>query len=525
MEPNGKLGAIVLAAGQSTRFRSATSKLLHVLHGRPVICWTLAALRDLEAEPIVVVVGAHAEAVQAACGPGAQFVLQPEQRGTGHAALMARSALEHFSGAVLVLNADLPMLTSGSLRRLVEQHHASGAGLTVMTATVPEPHGWGRIVRHGGAIHAIVEERDATRDERALREVNVGVYCIGPRLVFPILERLTPDNVQGEMYLTDMVKGAVQAGIRVAGVPVEAKEVVQVNSRVDLAAVGKTMRERTNRAWMAAGVTLEDPDSTYIGPDVRVGRDTVIGPNVHLRGRTVVGESCRFDGSAFVTDSAVADGVHVKFGVVMTETEIGRGCEIGPFAHLRPGTCLAAAVHIGDFVETKKAVIGEGTKANHLAYLGDVEIGSDTNIGAGTITCNYDGFRKHRTVIGSRVQVGSDSQLVAPVTVADDAYVATGTTVRQNVPAGALVFNSKQDIHRPGWVAARRAREAGTAGLGAQAAAVRPRPLRAVAKSKGGGVRTKRAKAGVKPRATAGTKKAARVKTRGIGRSRRVRTR
>jgi len=209
----------------------------------------------------------------------------------------------------------------------------------------------------------------------------------------------------------------------------------------------------------AAGVTLEDPDTAYIGPDVRIGRDTVIGPNVHLRGKTVVGEGCRFDGSAYVTDALLADDVHVKFGVVITEAEIGAHCRIGPFARLRPGTCLAADVHIGDFVETKKAVIASGTKANHLAYLGDVEIGRDTNIGAGTITCNYDGFRKHRTVIGDRVQVGSDSQLVAPVTIADDVYIATGTTVRKDVPAGALVYNRKSEARREGWVEGRRARE------------------------------------------------------------------
>jgi bifunctional UDP-N-acetylglucosamine pyrophosphorylase/glucosamine-1-phosphate N-acetyltransferase len=209
---------------------------------------------------------------------------------------------------------------------------------------------------------------------------------------------------------------------------------------------------------MAAGVTLEDPDTAYIGPDVTIGSDTVIGPNVHLRGATSIGSDCRLDGSAYLTDARIADGVHLRFGVVMTEVEVGTQCVIGPFAHLRPGTKLANAVHIGDFVETKNAVLGSGTKANHLAYLGDTEIGRETNIGAGTITCNYDGFRKHRTVIGDRVQVGSDCQLVAPVTVGNDVYVASGTTVRRDAPDGVLVFNAREERQREGWVAARRAR-------------------------------------------------------------------
>jgi bifunctional UDP-N-acetylglucosamine pyrophosphorylase/glucosamine-1-phosphate N-acetyltransferase len=241
-------------------------------------------------------------------------------------------------------------------------------------------------------------------------------------------------------------------------VPIDLAEVAQINSRGELAAVERIVRQRTNAKWMAAGVTLVDPESTYIEPGVEIGADTIIGPHVHLLGKTVVGANCRFDGDAFVTDTIIADAVHIKFSVVMTGANVGEGCQIGPFAQLRPDTRLAQQVHIGDFVETKNAVIGPRTKANHLAYLGDVEIGQDSNIGAGTITCNYDGFAKHRTVIGDRVQVGSDSQLIAPVKVAVDSYVATGTSVRKDVPAGALVFNRKEEVHRPGWVAMFRAR-------------------------------------------------------------------
>ena len=243
----------------------------------------------------------------------------------------------------------------------------------------------------------------------------------------------------------------------------------------------KALRAQINAKWMAAGVTLEDPDTAYIGPDVSIGRDTIIGPNVHLRGRTVVGEGCRLDGSAFITDSRLGDGVHLRFGVMITESEIGARCEIGPFANLRPKSRLAAEVHIGDFVETKNSIIGARTKANHLAYLGDAEIGADSNIGAGTITCNYDGFDKYRTVIGDRVQVGSDSTLIAPVEIADDAYVATATTVRRDVPAGTLVFNPRDQQERPGWVAAFRARKRGRGCWVAQAGREKAPPRQALA--------------------------------------------
>jgi bifunctional UDP-N-acetylglucosamine pyrophosphorylase/glucosamine-1-phosphate N-acetyltransferase len=237
-----------------------------------------------------------------------------------------------------------------------------------------------------------------------------------------------------------------------------ASEVGQINSRRELAAMEKSLRAEINAKWMDAGVTFEDPDTAYIGPDVTIGRDTVIGPNVKLIGKTVIGEGCRLDGSAFLTDTRMGDRVHLRFGVVATESDIGHGCIIGPFAHLRPATRLAQEVHIGDFVETKNASVGPRTKANHLTYLGDTEIGADSNIGAGTITCNYDGFKKHRTVVGNRVQIGSDTQLVAPVTVADDVYVASGTTVRRDVAPGSLVFNSRQEVHRAGWVQSFRTR-------------------------------------------------------------------
>jgi bifunctional UDP-N-acetylglucosamine pyrophosphorylase/glucosamine-1-phosphate N-acetyltransferase len=481
LEQGTKIAAVVLAAGESKRFRSARSKLVHALGGRPMVDWLLGSLRELGAEPIVVVVGHGADAVRTACGRDVTFAVQHERKGTGHAVLAAREALAGFTGDVLVLNADLPFIATETLRRLVATHRSAASVLTLLTANVEDSKGWGRIVRARGSIAGIVEERDASAEEQRIREVNVGVYCVKKDVLFPLLERVTPDNAQGEIYLTDVVGRAVDAGIHIAGVAARESEVGQINSRKDLAFMEKRLRTEINVRWMEAGITLEDPDTAYIGPDVTIGRDTVIGPNVQLRGKTVIGESCRLDGSAFLTDTRLGDRVHLRFGVVATEAEIGNGCIIGPFANLRPATRLAEEVHIGDFVETKNAVVGPRTKANHLTYLGDTQIGADSNVGAGTITCNYDGFKKHRTVIGDRVQIGSNTQLVAPVTLADDVYVASGTTVRKDVAAGSLVFNTRQEMHRPGWVDAFRKRDKGTA---AAPVAQPKRPARAAKKAR-----------------------------------------
>jgi len=431
------------------------------LAGRPLIAYPLGTLRRLQAAPIVVVVGYQAEAVRAACAPfGVRFAEQTQPRGTGDAARVARSALSGFQGDLLIAPGDLPLLKTETLEGLVAAHQRAGACVSLLTATVDDPIGFGRIVRDDtGRIAGVVEDRDVTAAERAIHEINVGVYCADAAFLFAALEQLRPNNAQGELYLTDIIAIAHAQNGRIADAPATAGEASQISCRADLAAREKTLREEICRKWMAAGVTFEDPDTAYVGPDVVIGRDTVVGPGVILRGTTKIGEGCRLDGNALITDATIGNAVHVKFGVVITGAVLDDDVQVGPFAHVRAGTHLGPQVHIGDFVETKNADIGARTKAMHLAYLGDTDIGEDTNIGAGTITCNYDGFRKHRTTIGKRVQVGSDSQLVAPVTVGDDAYVATSTTVIKDVPAGALVFTSKQQLHREGWVAARRARE------------------------------------------------------------------
>jgi bifunctional UDP-N-acetylglucosamine pyrophosphorylase / glucosamine-1-phosphate N-acetyltransferase len=458
------LGAIVLAAGLGTRMRSTRAKVLHELGGQPLLRYPLAAVGSLGADPVVVVVGHQADAVRevarASGLAGIRAVLQEEQRGTGHAVRCALPALEGFSGDVLILYGDAPLIRGEMLRRLVETHRAQGADLSLLTVRYENPTGYGRIVRESdGRVRGIVEERDATPAERTITEVNPGFYCVRADALRPLLAALRDDNAQREFYLTDIVGLATQAGHRVIAIETERPaEVAGINTRAELAGMEATLRAEIVGRWMAAGVTFEDPATAYIGPDVEIGADTVIGPNVTLRGRTRIGSGCRLDGTAWLVDATLADDVHLLFACWVQEAHVGAGAIVGPFARLRPGTRLGERVHIGNFVETKKAVLGAGTKANHLTYLGDCEIGADTNVGAGTITCNYDGFEKHVTKIGDRVQIGSDTQLVAPVAVGDDAYVAAGTTVTKDVPAGALAVSRTPVKLVEGWVERFRAR-------------------------------------------------------------------
>ncbi|HLK11674.1 MAG TPA: bifunctional UDP-N-acetylglucosamine diphosphorylase/glucosamine-1-phosphate N-acetyltransferase GlmU [Candidatus Binatia bacterium] len=461
------LGAIVLAAGLGTRMRSAEAKVLHRLGGRPLIAWPLAALGGLGMRRTVVVVGHQADAVRRAAEaalPGVETVLQAEQRGTGDAVRCAAGAFAGFGGDVLILYGDVPRISAATLRALVGAHRGAGAALSLLTVGFEDPSGYGRIVRDAaGRVTRIVEERDASPEERRITEINPGFYCVDAACLAPLLAGLRSDNAQGEYYLTDLVALAARAGHRIATVPVERPaEVAGVNTRTELARMEALVKSEQVARWLEAGVTFEDPATAYVGPEVTIGPDTVIGPNVILRGRTRVGAGCRLDGSDYLVDATLGARVHVRFACVLEEAEVGDDAIVGPFARLRPGTRLGARVHVGNFVETKKAVLGAGTKANHLTYLGDCEIGPDTNVGAGTITCNYDGFAKHRTTIGARVQIGSDTQLVAPVTVADDAYVGAGTTVTHDVPAGALAVSRVPMRVVAGWTARRRARAAGS---------------------------------------------------------------
>jgi bifunctional UDP-N-acetylglucosamine pyrophosphorylase/glucosamine-1-phosphate N-acetyltransferase len=445
--------------------KSDIPKVLHRLGGTPLFLHALRAAQQLEPSRIAVIVGHGAVAVQQAySGDDLSWVIQEKQLGTAHAVLCAKPTFLGFTGDILILSGDVPLIHENTLKRLVDQHRGQQAAVTLLTAKLEDPKGYGRIVRDKKQqIARIVEEKDASDLQKQIREVNAGIYVAAAPFLFPALSRVSDQNRQREYYLPDIVAIALSEGQTVANLQVDdAREMTGINTREELARMEKSLQEEINRKWMAQGVTLKDPTTTYIEQGATIGKDTVIGPNTHLCGTTVIGERCRIDGSAYLTDAQLDDEVHLRFSVVLTSCRVANGAIIGPFAHLRPGTDLGRNVHIGNFVEAKEARLGDGTKANHLTYLGDVTIGRDSNIGAGTITCNYDGFQKYKSKIGDRVQVGSDSTLVAPITLGDDVYVATATTVRHDVPDGALVFNDRQERLREGWTEQKRMKMKGT---------------------------------------------------------------
>ena len=455
----GDLGVIILAAGEGKRMKSGRPKVVHSLGGKPLLAYVLETARRLKPKKLAVVVGHGAEEVKKECGDSAiTWVHQEKQLGTGHAVGCTGKIFEGFSGEVLILSGDVPLISKESLLGLLRCHREQNAVLTFVSASLAEPAGYGRVLRDDkGSLLGIVEERDAGEKEKQIREINAGIYAASARFLFDALKGLSNRNQQGEYYLPDVVGVALKNGQTVGTVHAEdPREILGINTREELAFMERTLQERINRKWMESGVTFQDPQTTYIEEGVRIGQDTFIGPNTHLLGHTVIGERCRIDGNAYVTNAKLGNQVHLRFSVVLTDCRIEEGAVIGPFAHLRPGTSLGRGVHIGNFVETKEATIGAGTRANHLTYLGDVTVGRETNIGAGTITCNYDGFQKYRSAIGDRVQVGSDSTLVAPVRLGDDVYVATATTVRHDVPAGGLVYNERSEKVREGWTEQKR---------------------------------------------------------------------
>lgn len=457
------LGVIILAAGLGKRMRSAQAKVLHRLAGKPLLSRVMMAIQSLQPDRLVVVVGHKADEVRRLCGqPGVHFATQREQRGTGDAVRAAQSHFAEFQGNILLTCGDTPLLTTETLTRFLDAHRARNATLSVLTVALEDAGDYGRVIRRrDGQVVKIVEARDASAEERAVREINTGIYCVKASFLFAALERLRPVNAQGEYYLTDIVAQAVAAGLPTHAVlTADPHEVEGVNSREELATMEKTRQAQLRRQWMAMGVTLEDPAAVYIGEEVIIGQDTIIGPNTQLKGKTTIGTNCRIDGSAYIENCTIGDEVHIDFSCVLRDCELASQTVVGPFAHVHGGTVLAPRAVIGNFVEVKRSFVGEHTKAKHLAYIGDAEIGRDANIGAGTITCNYDGFTKSKTKIGDRVQVGSDTTLIAPITIHEDVYIATATTVRHDVPAGALVFNSRDEQVRDGWTAKKRAKEA-----------------------------------------------------------------
>jgi bifunctional UDP-N-acetylglucosamine pyrophosphorylase / glucosamine-1-phosphate N-acetyltransferase len=451
---------VVLAAGKGTRMKSGLPKVLHQAAGFPLLEHVLRAAATLEPATTVLVLGHQADLVREALGKrlGLSFALQEPQLGTGHALLQAEQALAGASGTVVLLSGDVPLLRPATLRALVARHTASGAAATVLTATVPSPGGYGRIVRdESGRILRIVEHKDASPAERAIGEINSGVYAFELAPLFDALRGIGSANAQGEYYLPDLVTIYRSRGMVVETLTLEdPREIVGVNSRKELAEVAVILRAAKNDELMAAGVTIVDPASTFIDPDVVVGADTIIRPGVYLEGRTRIGSGCEIHSGVRIVDSTVEDGVVINNFCVIVDSVVRRGARVGPFAHIRPQSDVGESAHVGNFVELKKTSMGRGAKANHLSYLGDATIGEKVNVGAGTITCNYDGTAKHPTIIEDGAFIGSDTQLVAPVRVGKGAYVAAGSSITEDVPADALAIARGKQVNKEGWAARKR---------------------------------------------------------------------
>ncbi|MBJ6639024.1 bifunctional UDP-N-acetylglucosamine diphosphorylase/glucosamine-1-phosphate N-acetyltransferase GlmU [Streptomyces sp. DHE7-1] len=470
---------VVLAAGEGTRMKSATPKVLHQICGRSLVGHVLAAARELDPANLVVVVGHAREQVTAHLGaidPGVRTAVQEQQNGTGHAVRMGLEELGGpVDGTVVVVCGDTPLLTADTLRRLAETHAADGNAVTVLTAEVPDATGYGRIVRDeaSGAVTAIVEHKDASEAQRSIREINSGVFAFDGRLLADALKKVRTNNSQGEEYLTDVLGILREAGHRVgASVAGDHREIAGINNRVQLAEARRTLNDRLLTRAMLDGVTVVDPASTWVDVTVTFERDSVVYPNTLLSGATLIGEGAEVGPNSRLNDTRVGAGARVD-NTVSDGARIGAGASVGPYAYLRPGTRLGAKAKIGTYVETKNSSIGEGTKVPHLSYVGDATIGDFSNIGAASVFVNYDGESKHHTTVGSHCKTGSDNMFVAPVTVGDGAYTAAGSVITKDVPPGSLAVARGQQRNIEGWVARKRP---GSAAAKAAEAASRQAP-------------------------------------------------
>jgi bifunctional UDP-N-acetylglucosamine pyrophosphorylase/glucosamine-1-phosphate N-acetyltransferase len=452
-----------MAAGKGTRLKSRRPKVLHEIGGKPLLGYVIAAAsRVVDPAKIYVVVGHQAERVKAAvAATGVNFIEQTEQRGTGHAIQCAREAIAGYEN-ILVLSGDVPLIRAETLEHLWQFHLAEKAAMTILTAAPENPAGYGRVLRRSKdspEVEAIVEQKTLTPEQQTVGEINSGIYAFKTAPLLEHLDKLTANNAHAELYLTDMAGLLRAAGERVVALQAnEADEVLGANTIAELVALDATLRAATASRLMAAGVTIFRPDTCVIDAEVQIEADTVIEPFVQLLGATRIGANCLIRSYTVVENCTLGNQVILRQSCVLTESVVGDGAKIGPFAHLRPGCEIGRDAHVGNFVETKKAKLGRGAKANHLSYIGDAEIGEGTNIGAGVITCNYDGVRKHTTRIGKDVFVGSDTTLVAPITVGDGAYIGAGSCITKDVPPGSLAVARTHQINKDGWATARRAR-------------------------------------------------------------------
>ena len=445
------LETLILAAGKGTRMKSKLPKVLHKVCGKPMLQYVIEATKKAGSEREVVVIGSGAELVERTFS-GVEFVLQAEQLGTGHAVLSAKDKFANTKGTVLILCGDTPLLTSELLKNFTATHEKSNCAATILTAEMPDATGYGRVIRaENGAFKKIVEDKDASEDEKKICEVNAGVYCFDAQKLFGYLERVGNNNAQGEYYLPDVLPILKEAGEEIGAFKAEyCIETIGINTRAQLAAADKALRMRKEQELMEAGVTIIDPNTTFIDGDVKIGQDTIIQPNTYIEGNTVIGEDCSIGPNVRFTNMIVGNKVTVQFSYCH-EAEILDGVTLGPYVHIRPGTTIGQNVKIGNFVEIKNSNIGEGTKLPHLQYIGDTDVGSNVNVGCGTVTCNYDGKEKHRTTIGDNAFIGCNTNLVAPVTVEEGAYIAAGSTITKDVPKDNLAVARARQVNIEVW--------------------------------------------------------------------------
>jgi bifunctional UDP-N-acetylglucosamine pyrophosphorylase/glucosamine-1-phosphate N-acetyltransferase len=464
MTMRSPLAAIVLCAGEGTRMKSEVAKVLHPLLGRPLCAYPVARALELGAAPVVAVVGHQGDQVASALrgafpDRSVRFALQREQRGTAHAVQAAQAELADYSGPILILYGDVPLLQLKTLEALLSAYRSRRAALALITSVAPDPNGYGRIIRAGRRISRVVEQKDCTARMLSIKECNAGIYVADSKFLWQSLPQTRSANAQREFYLTDLVALAARKK-KLVEIGADFAETAGVNDREDLASCARALRKRINSAHMKNGVYLEDPETAFIEEGVQIGPDTHIGPLVSLRGASRIGKRVQVRQGCVVSDSVIGEGTELRAYSVIEGSRVGARCFLGPFCRLRPGTELADSVHLGNFVEAKKTSIGEGSKANHLSYLGDAKIGARVNIGAGTITCNYDGANKHVTVLEDDVFVGSDTQFVAPVTVKTGSYIGAGTTVTEDVPPMSLVLSRSPQMIKEGWVARKKGQTA-----------------------------------------------------------------
>ncbi len=462
----------ILAAGKGTRLKSHRPKVLHEIAGKPLLAHVVAAASKVVApQNIFAIIGYEAERVREALAPaGINFVLQREQRGTGHAMMEARAALQSFE-TVLVLSGDVPLIQAETIKQVRDFHHAHHAAMTMLTARPPDPTGYGRVFRkktkaeESDEVERIVEQKSLRGKEAEQREINSGIYAFGTKPLYANIGKLKTDNAHHEYYLTDMVTLLGKAGEKVLALPAaDSSEVLGVNTRIELAELDAKLRDQKARELMLAGTTIFRPETCDIDAEVQVGSDTVIEPFVQLIGKTKIGADCRIRSYSVITNCEIGDGVLIRPGCILEDSIVRHGAQLGPYSHLRPGSDIGEGAHVGNFVETKKTKLGKGSKANHLTYLGDSEIGEGVNVGAGTITCNYDGVNKYATTIEDGAFIGSDATLVAPVRIGKGAYVGAGSCITEDVPADALALGRGRQVTKQGWASQRRAKlkKAGT---------------------------------------------------------------